>query len=63
MQLIDKSSQDETIHSNLIEKVNTGFAKFVVDFLSMLLMFDSYIDHNAQAAPAPCSDRKLSFQD
>jgi hypothetical protein len=53
MKLIKKSSQDETIHSNLIGKVNTSFAKFVVDFLSMLLLFDLYIDHNAQASPAP----------
>jgi hypothetical protein len=61
MKLIKKSSQDETIHSNLIGKVNNSFAIFDVDFLSMLLLFDSYIDHNAQVAPATWAGRKLSF--
>jgi hypothetical protein len=35
-----------------IGKANTSFAKFVVDFLFMLLLFDLHIDHNVQAAPA-----------
>jgi hypothetical protein len=63
MKLIKKSSKDETIQSNLIGRVNDSFAKFVVDFLSMLLLVDSFIYHNAQAAPAPWADRKLSIQE
>jgi hypothetical protein len=42
MKLIKSSSQDETNHSNSIGKVNATFAQFVVDFLSMLLLFDAY---------------------
>jgi hypothetical protein len=63
MKLIKKSSKEETIHSNSIGKINTSFAKFVVDFLSMLLLFDWYIDHNAQTAPAPWAGRNLSIQE
>ncbi len=37
--------------------------KFVVDFIAMLLLFDAFIDHNAQAAPAPWAVRKLSIKE
>ncbi len=63
MKLIKKSFEEETIHSNSIGKVNASFAKFVVDFLSMLLLFDLYIDHNVQAAPAPLAGGKLSIHE
>jgi hypothetical protein len=60
---IKKSSKEETIHSNSIGKVNTSFAKFVVDLLAMLLLFDLFIDHNAQAAFAPWAGRELSIKE
>jgi hypothetical protein len=56
---IKKSSKDETIHADSIGKVNASFVKFVVDFLAMLLLFDAFIYHNAQAAPAPWAGRHL----
>jgi hypothetical protein len=37
--------------------------KFAVDFLGMLLLFDSIIDHNGQAAPAPWAGKKLSIKE
>jgi hypothetical protein len=60
---IKKSSKDKTIHANSIGKVNASFAKFVVDFIAMLLLFDAFIYHNAQAAPAPWAGRHLSIKE
>ncbi len=58
---IKKSSKDKTIHTNSIGKAIASFAKFVIDFLAMLLLFDAFIYHNAQAAPAPWTGRCLSI--
>jgi hypothetical protein len=63
MKDIKKSSKEERIHSNSIGKVNASFAKFVVDFIAMLLLFDAFIVHNAQAAPAPWAGRILSIEE
>jgi hypothetical protein len=60
---IKKSSKDKMIHANSIGKVNASFAKFVVDFIAMLLLFDAFIYHNEQAAPAPWADRHLSIKE
>jgi hypothetical protein len=60
---IKKSSTDETIHANSIGKVNASFAKFVIDFIAMSLLFDAFIYHNAQAAPAPWAGRHLSIEE
>jgi hypothetical protein len=60
---IKKSSKDETIHANSIGKVNASFAKFVVDFIAMSLLFDAFIYHNAQAAPALWAGRHLSIEE
>ncbi len=60
---IKKSSNEERIPSISIGKVNASFAKFVVDFIAMLLLFDAFIDHNAQAAPASWAARKLSIKE
>ncbi len=60
---IKKSSKEEMTHSNLFGRVNASFAKFVVDFLAMLLLFDSFLYHNAQAAPAPWAGRHLSMDE
>jgi hypothetical protein len=40
--------------------VNITFAQFVIDYLSMVLLFDAYIDHNANTSPAPWGDKHLS---
>jgi hypothetical protein len=63
MKDIKKSSKDERNHSNSIGKVNTSFAKVVVDFIAMSLLFDAFIIHNAQAAPAPWAGRQLSIKE
>jgi hypothetical protein len=53
MLLIKKTTNVDVFHSNSFGKVNANFAHFVIDFLSMLLLFDAYTDHNANASPAP----------
>ncbi len=63
MKDIKKSSKDKRIHSNSIGKVNASFAKFVFDFIAMSLLFDEFINHNAQAAPAPWAGRQLSIKE
>ncbi len=60
---IKKSSKDKTNHANSIGKVNASFAKCVADFIAMLLLFDAFICHNAQAAPAPWAGRHLSIEE
>jgi hypothetical protein len=60
---IKKSSKEELTHSNLFGRFNASFAKFVVDFLAMSLLFDSFLYHNAQAAPAPWAGRHLSMDE
>ncbi len=42
MKDIKKSSKDKWIHFNSIGKVNASFAKFVVDFIAMFLLFDAF---------------------
>ena len=56
---IKKSSKEELTHSNSFGRVNASFAKFDVDFLAMLLLFDFFLYHNAQAAAAPWAGRHL----
>ena len=60
---IKKSSKEELTHSNLFGRVNASFAKFVIDFLAMSLLFDSFLYHNAQAAPAPWAGRHLTMDE
>jgi hypothetical protein len=60
---VKKSSKDKTIHANSIGQVNASFAKFVVDFIAMPLLFDAFIYHNAQTAPAPWAGRHLSIKE
>jgi hypothetical protein len=60
---IKKSSKDEMTHTNSFGRVNVSFAKFVVDCLAMSLLFDSFLYHNAQAAPAPWAGRRLSMDE
>ncbi len=45
MLLVKQSCSGLNIHFNSIGKPNHMFAWFVIDFLSMLLLFDTSIDH------------------
>jgi hypothetical protein len=53
MLLIKETTNADVFHSNSFGKVNANSAHFVIDFLSMLLLFDAYTDHNANASSAP----------
>ncbi len=63
MLLIKETTNADVFHSNSIGKVNTHFAHFVIDFLSMLLLFDAYTDHNKNASPAPWAGRNFSMSE
>ncbi len=60
---IKKTSKEELTHSNSFCRVNASFAKFIIDFLAILLLFDSFLHHNAQAAPASWAGRHLSIDE
>ena len=45
MLLINVSSEGLGVHFNSIGKPNHMFAWFVIDFVSMMILFDSFIDH------------------
>ncbi len=57
MLLLKETSNTDVFHSNSFGKVNANFARVVIDFLSMLLLFDAYSDHNANASPTPWAER------
>jgi hypothetical protein len=59
MLLIQETTNADVFHSNSFGKVNANFAHFVIDFLSLLLLFDAYTDHNANASPAPWAGRNF----
>ncbi len=40
--------------------MNITFAQFVIDYLSMVLFFCAYTDHNANSSPAPWGAKYLS---
>ncbi len=40
--------------------MNVTFAQFMIDYLSMVLLFDAYTDHNANSSPAPWGAKYLS---
>jgi hypothetical protein len=61
MLLIKETTNADVFHSNSNGKVNANFAHFVIDFLSMLLLFDAYTDHNENASPAPWAGRIFSM--
>jgi hypothetical protein len=44
----------------LLSKVNITFAQFVIDYLSMVLLFVACTDHNANTSPAPWGAKYLS---
>ncbi len=63
MLLIKETTYADVFHSNSFGTVNANFAHFVIDFLSMLLLFDAYTDHNANASPAPCVGGNFSMSE
>ena len=60
MIMIKESSGGMEIHFNSIGKVNVMFAWFVIDFLSMSILFDSFLDHRSLQAPKPFRKSSLS---
>ena len=62
MQIIKDSSEGAGVHYNSIGKPNSMFAWFVIDFLSMLILFDTFMDHRSLHAPAPYVGECLSDQ-
>jgi hypothetical protein len=42
--------------------VNITFAQFVIDYLSMVLLFDAYTDHNTNSSPTPWRGKYLSAE-
>ncbi len=61
--IIKETTNADEFHSNSFGKVNANFAHFVTDFLSMLLLFDAYSDHNANASLAPWAGRNFSMSE
>jgi hypothetical protein len=60
MLLIKASSEGVNVHNNSFGKPNSMFAWFVIDFLSMLILFDTFIDHRSLVAPMPFTDVALT---
>jgi hypothetical protein len=48
---VDQSTSPNS--PNSFGKVNWSFACFVLEFLSVSLLFDCWFDHSSQTAPAP----------
>ena len=53
MLLIKESSEGAGVHFNSIGKPNHMFAWFVIDYLSMSILFDTFIEHRSSVAPMP----------
>ena len=57
---IKASSEGAGVHFNSIGKSDRMFAWFVIAFLSMSILFDSFIDHRSLVAPMPFKKVPLS---
>jgi hypothetical protein len=60
MLLIKASSQGAGVHFNSIGKPNCMFAWFVIDFLSMCILFDTFMEHRSLVAPMPFTKNPMS---
>ncbi len=60
---VTQSSSGLNIPFNFIGKPNHMFAWFVNDFLLMLLLFDTFVDHRFLMAPAPYGHKDLTDQE
>ena len=63
MLLIKASSEGANVHNNLFAKPNSMFARFVIDFLSILILFDTFIDHRSLVAPMPFTNVALTAEE
>ena len=62
MLLTKASSEGTGVHYNSFGKPNRMFAWFVIDFLSMSILFDTFIDHCLLLAPMPLKNVSLSVE-
>ncbi len=60
MLLVKQSSEGSSVHFNSIGKPNRMFAWFVINFLAMSMLFDSFIEHRSLVAPTPFKKMPLS---
>ena len=60
MLLIKASSEGAGVHFNSIGKPNRMFAWFVIDFLSMCILFDTFMEHRSLVAPMPFAKNPMS---
>jgi hypothetical protein len=60
MLLIKESSEGAGVHFNSIGKPNRMFPWFVIDYLLMCILFDSFIDHRLLVAPIPYKNVPMS---
>jgi len=60
MVLIKESSEGAGVHFNSIGKPNRMFAWFVINYLSMCILFDSFINHCSLVAPIPYKNFPMS---
>ena len=60
MLLIKESSEGAGVHFNSIGKPNHTFAWFVIDFLLMCILFDTFIEHRLLVAPVPFKNVPMS---
>lgn len=55
---IKNSTKDQSgVGSNSFGRVNLSFNQFAIDFLSMVLVFDAWLDHASGTAPSPCAQK------
>ncbi len=60
---IKASSEGQNLHTNSIGKPNKMFARFVINFLAMSFLFDSFHVHNSLVAPVPYSKKQLTINE
>jgi len=60
MLLVKESSEGAGVHLNSIGKPNRMFAWFVIDYLSMRILFDTFIEHRSLVAPMPFKNVPMS---
>ena len=60
MLLIKASSEGAGVHFNSIGKPNSMFAWFVIDYLSMCILFDTFMEHRSLVAPMPFANNPMS---
>jgi hypothetical protein len=59
-EFVESSMTEPTFIPLSSVRVNIMFAQFVIEYLSMVLLFDAYTAHNANTSPAPWGGKYLS---